>query len=222
MVPNSSSLSGGVDEAGRGCLVGDLFVAGVSATPSAVGALKRLGVKDSKRLSPLQRESLYPEILGVATRVRWVSIPPKEIDDVVTHGKKLRKLNYLEAVYFARVIDRLNARKVMVDASDVLPQRFRADIVANLTTKCEVAARHKADRDFPLVSAASIVAKVQRDRSVERLRRVHGDFGSGYPSDPKTKAFFEEMLRRRDPVPSYVRKSWKTLSNIEQSLLTSF
>lgn len=218
----SRTLTGGVDEAGRGCLVGDLFVAGVSATASGVRAMKELGVKDSKRLSPSQRESLYPEIIRLAASVHWSRIPPREIDDVVMHGKKLRKLNYLEAVYFAKVIDRLGARRVTVDASDVLPHRFRDDILASMTTKCEVTARHKADRDFPVVSAASIVAKVQRDRSVAQLRERHGDFGSGYPSDPKTRAFFEEIIRRRKPLPDYVRKSWKTWANMEQSLLTSY
>ena len=202
--------------------MGELFVAGVSATPSGAKALKELGVKDSKKLSPAQRESLYPEILKVAAHVHWAAISPREIDAVVTHGKKLRKLNYLEAVYFAKVIDHLGAHKVTVDASDVLPHRFRDDILASLTARCEVIARHKADRDFPLVSAASIVAKVQRDRSVEKLRRKHGDFGSGYPSDPKTKAFFEALVKRREALPDYVRKSWKTWANIEQSLLTSF
>jgi len=202
--------------------VGDLFVAGVSATAGGVRALKELGVKDSKKLSAAQRESLYPEILKVASRVHWTSISPREIDAVVTHGKKLHKLNYLEAVYFAKVIDHLGARKVIVDASDVLPHRFRDDILGSLKTKCEITSRHKADRDFPVVSAASIVAKVQRDRSVERLRREHGDFGSGYPSDPRTKAFFEAMVKRGDPLPDYVRKSWKTWANIEQRLLTSY
>jgi ribonuclease HII len=218
----NQTLTGGVDEAGRGCLVGELFVAGVSATPRGIRALKELGVKDSKKLSAKRRESLYPEIVKVTDRVHWECIPPKEIDAVVTHGRRLRKLNYLEAVYFARVIDRLGTTKAVVDASDVLPQRFRKDIVANLAAECQVTARHKADRDFAIVSAASIVAKVQRDRSVELLRERYGDFGSGYPSDPKTKEFFEDLVRHGSPLPDYVRKSWKTWRNIEQSLLTSF
>jgi ribonuclease HII len=197
-------------------------VAGVSTTPAGVRALRELGVKDSKKLSPKRRESLYPEIVKVADRVHWEGIPPREIDAVVAHGKRLRKLNYLEAVYFARVIDRLGAKKAVVDASDVLPQRFRKDIVANLTAECQVTARHKADRDFPIVSAASIVAKVQRDRSVELLRDRYGDFGSGYPSDPKTREFCEGLVGRGEPLPDYVRRSWKTWLNIEQSLLTSF
>ena len=181
-----------------------------------------MGVKDSKRLSPNQREALYPEILRLAKRVQWVSIPPDEIDEVVAKGRRLRKLNYLEAVYFAKVIDELGASRVTVDASDVIPGRFRDDIVENMKTACGVSARHKADRDFPVVSAASIIAKVQRDRAVEFLRDEHGDFGSGYPSDPQTRAFFAQRMKTGETLPGYVRKSWRTWVKLEQTLLDAF
>ncbi len=216
------ALSGGVDEAGRGCLLGPLVVAGVTVSPAGARALRRLGVKDSKLLSARQREALYPEVLRLAERVHWEMIAPGEIDDVVARGRRLRKLNYLEAVYFAKVIDRLGARRVTVDASDIIPARFGEDITRNLSTKCTIVSRHKADRDYPVVSAASIVAKVQRDREVALLRQEHGDFGSGYPSDPATRSFFAERMKRGEPLPSFVRKSWKTWLNIEQTLISSF
>ena len=213
------ALIGGADEAGRGCLLGPLVVAGVSVTPEGAKELKEIGVKDSKKLSAAQRESLYPHILEIAERVYWVGITPREIDEVVTTGRRLRKLNYLEAVYFAKVIDRLGAEKVTVDASDVIPRRFRDDIRGNMAAKCRVAAFHKADRDFPVVSAASIVAKVERDRAVESLREANGDFGSGYPSDPVTREYFTRLVKRGQPLPAFVRRSWKTWGRIEQTLL---
>ncbi len=216
------ATSGGVDEAGRGCLLGPLVVAGVSVSPAGARALRQMGVKDSKLLSRSRRESLYPEILRVADQVHWEKIRPVEIDEVVARGRRLRKLNYLEAVYFARVIDRLGARRVTVDASDVIPSRFGEDIMSNLASKCTVVARHKADRDYPVVSAASIVAKVERDREVALLRQEHGDFGSGYPSDPATRSFFALRMKRGEPLPSYVRKSWKTWLNIEQTLISRY
>jgi len=203
-------------------LLGPLVVAGVSVTVAGVRKLKEMGVKDSKKLSASKREALYPEILRAAERVHWIGISPDEIDQVVVHGRRLRKLNYLEAVYFARVIDALGAPKVTVDASDVIPERFRDDILANLGRRCEVTARHKADRNFPVVSAASIIAKVERDRAVAKLRDEYGDFGSGYPSDPLTRAYFIDSIGRGEPLPDYVRRSWKTWSNLEQTLLDSF
>jgi len=219
---SSLKLLGGLDEAGRGCLLGPLVVAGVSVTAAGARKFREMGVRDSKLLSPSRREALYPEILRVAKKVHWVGISPCEIDEVVVNGKKLRKLNYLEAVYFARVIDTLDASRVTVDASDVIAERFRDDIVANLGKHCEVTALHKADRNFPAVSAASIIAKVERDRAVAKLREEHGDFGSGYPSDPITRAFFIDRMGRGEPLPGYVRKSWKTWLNLEQTLIDSF
>ena len=200
-------------------MVGPLVVAGVAASRSGVRDLKELGVRDSKRLSPRQREALYPEILKICSRTYWAHIEPAEIDTVVRTGRKYRKLNYLEALYFAKVIDQLDARKVTVDSCDVIPERFQNYIVGNLMRNCDVTALHKADRDYPIVSAASIIAKVERDRLVEKLRLEHGDFGSGYPSDPLTRSFFIERMRQGEPLPDYVRRSWKTWDRFRQTLL---
>ena len=195
------------------------MIAGVSVRADAIEELKELGVRDSKLLSPRRREALYPEIMRVCRWVQSVKIEPEEIDQTVRTGRKYRKLNYLEALYMARVIDRLKAREVTVDASDAVPERFRANIADHLRRKCTVVSRHHADRDFPVVSAASIVAKVRRDAAVRDLREKHGDFGSGYPSDPKTRIFFVEWLRTGEGLPSFVRKSWKTWERLEQELL---
>ncbi len=202
--------------------MGPLVIAGVSATRSGLRELKELGVKDSKKLSPRQRETLYPDILKVCRRAYWEHIEPAEIDTVVRTGKKFRKLNFLEALYFAKVIDQLDAHQVTVDACDSVPRRFRDNICDNLKSNCRVTALHKADRDYPLVSAASIIAKVERDREVDKLRREHGDFGSGYPSDPSTRIFFIERMRRGEPLPEYARKSWKTWARLRQTLLAPF
>ena len=201
-----------------GCVVGPLVVAGVVIEEDSLEDLKELGVRDSKRLSPLRRRSIYSSIRKLSDRVYTLYVPPHEIDTVVRTGNKYRKLNYLEALYFAKVIEHLGARHVTVDACDSSPERFRSTIMENLKFDCHVAAFHKADRDFPVVSAASIIAKVERDRAVQKLREKHGDFGSGYPSDPATRTFFMERMRKGEPLPDYVRKSWKTWARLRQSM----
>lgn len=148
-------------------------------------------------------------------RVVALTIQPEEIDAIVRTGKKYRKLNYLEAAYFAQVADELGTRKVIVDASDSSPTRFRDNILEKMLRKSRVIAAHKADRDFTVVSAASIIAKVERDRAVEKLKRAFGDFGSGYPSDPQTKVFFLEKMRKGELMPAHVRKSWKTWTRFQ-------
>jgi ribonuclease HII len=215
-------LSGGIDEAGKGCVVGPLVVGGVSADEGGIKELKEMGVRDSKKLSSARRDLLFPEILRTCSRATWALIDPNEIDRVVTTGVKYRKLNYLEALYFAKVADELGADTVTVDAADSSPKRFRDVISTSMVSRCRVKAFHKADRDYPVVSAASIVAKVVRDREVARLRSTHGDFGSGYPSDPKTKIYFRRWLDDGKTPPDWCRRSWKSWRSFEQYRLARF
>jgi ribonuclease HII len=207
-------LVGGVDEAGRGCVLGPLAVAGVSVDSSRLEELAALGVKDSKLLSPSQRDSLYPEIIKVCNRVEVSRIPPKMIDRYVSRGKKYRRLNYLEAIHMAKVIDALGVEEVYVDAPDTNPPRFQMELAELLSCRPRIVAEHKADVNYPVVSAASIVAKVERDIDVAALRDIHGDFGSGYPSDPDTIAFLESWMKSNSSQPEFARKSWKTWARI--------
>jgi len=207
-------LVGGVDEAGRGCVVGPLAVAGVSVDTDRLRELAELGVKDSKMLSPKQRDTLYPEILKICKGVQVSRIPPNVIDRYVSRGKKYRRLNYLETIHMARVIDGLLVDEVFVDAPDANPSRFKKELEELLLSRPRVTAEHKADVNYAVVSAASIVAKVERDRDVAELRDLHGDFGSGYPSDPDTIAFLESWMKRKSTHPDFARKSWKTWARI--------
>jgi len=207
-------LLGGVDEAGRGCVLGPLAVAGVSVESGRLQELAGLGVKDSKLLSPSQRDSLYPEIMKLCKGVEVSRIPPKMIDRYVSRGKKYRRLNYLETIHMAKVIDALRVDEVFVDAPDINPVWFKAELEELLSSKPRIVAEHKADVNYPIVSAASIVAKVERDRDVEELRKLHGDFGSGYPSDPDTIAFLESWMKKSSSQPEFARKSWKTWNRI--------
>jgi len=170
-------LVGGVDEAGRGCVLGPLAVAGVSVHSDKLGELAELGVKDSKMLSPDQRESLYPEILRICVRVEVSRIPPKMIDRYVSRGKKYRRLNYLETIHMARVIDALGVDEVFVDAPDTNPARFKTELEELLSCKPRIVAEHKADVNYPVVSAASIVAKVYRDRLMVVLDGLYPEYG---------------------------------------------
>lgn len=207
-------LVGGVDESGRGCVLGPLAVAGVSVDSGSLRELADLGVKDSKLLSPSQRDSLFPEIKRVCKRVEVSRIPPKVIDRYVSRGKKYRRLNYLETIHMAKVIDALGVEEVFVDAPDTNPKRFKSELAELLTCKPRIVAEHKADVNYAVVSAASIVAKVERDRDIAELRELHGDFGSGYPSDPDTIAFLESWVKRKSSQPEFARKSWKTWDRI--------
>ena len=202
-------LVAGVDEAGRGCVIGPLVVAGVLIKEEILPTLKRLGVKDSKLLSPDKREALASEIRRIAEKHVVIKLSPMEIDRAVASGRKLHKLNRLEAETMAQIIDALKPDEAYVDAADVVEDRFKHHIQERLTAKTRVTSKHKADKIYPVVSAASILAKVERDREIALLSAQFGDFGSGYLHDPKTTAFLKDWLKTHGEYPDCVRKSYK-------------
>jgi len=206
----------GVDDAGRGPVIGPLVIAGVLIYDYQTSSLKALGVKDSKALTPSQRERLSKEIMQLALKYTWIELGPSEVDKIVLEGTKLKKLNWLEAKTMAEVIDRLKPEVAYVDASDVNETRFAQQISELLSTKVNIISEHHADATYPVVSAASIIAKVHRDEVIAELRHSYGDFGSGYPSDPKTRAFLSDWIREKGYLPDFVRKSWKTINQLKE------
>ena len=205
----AKSLFAGVDEAGRGCVIGPLVVTGVMVRAEVLPILTELGVKDSKLLTPQKRELLYPAILQLTEKTHTIKVPPSQIDVAVESARRLHKLNRLEAQVMAQIIEELAPDEVYVDAADTVEHRFGNHIRECLKIKTRIISRHKADRIYPVVSAASIIAKVERDREVAALRAEWGDFGSGYLTDDKTMAFLRKLLEHNDDYPSFIRKSWK-------------
>jgi ribonuclease HII len=202
-------LVAGVDEAGRGCVIGPLVVAGVMMKAENLSLLSELGVRDSKLLTPQKREILYPKIIQLAEKYHSIKVMPCQIDKVVESSRRLHKLNRLEAQTMAQIIEVLKPDEAYVDAADTVEQRFGNHIKEMLKIKTKIISKHKADRIYPVVSAASIIAKVERDREVEDLRVEHGDFGSGYLTDKKTMIFLKKLLEKNGDYPDFVRKSWK-------------
>jgi ribonuclease HII len=204
----------GVDEAGRGSAIGPLVVAGASFSSDHLETLVKLGVKDSKQLAVKKREELAPLIEGLATGVRYFDLQPRSIDSVVNRGVRLRRLNYLEAAAMARVLRELDPEEAYVDASDVDEVRYGETILRLLPAKPRLVSEHKADSTYPVVSAASILAKVRRDALVATLREEYGDFNSGYPSDERAIQWLEDWYREHRSWPEIVRHSWEPVKRI--------
>jgi len=207
----------GIDDAGRGSVIGPLVIAGILVDEHGLQRLIQIGVRDSKALSPKKREELAEQILKVVERYHIIKVQPWEIDVVVERGRRLNRLNRLEARVMAKIICELRPNIAYVDASDVLPERFKQHILEEVPFEVEIISEHNADKIYPVVSAASIIAKVERDREIKRLKREYGDFGSGYPADPKTISFLKGWIEKHDLYPVFVRKSWKTAKEILKS-----
>ena len=194
----------GVDEAGRGPVLGPLVVAGVMVESDV--PLRQMNVRDSKKLTPERRELLAPEIQKVG-RCEVVVVPAKDIDVM----RAEMSLNDFEARLFASVIERLHPETAYVDAVDVDEIDFKRAVLKDLPFEVEIVSQHEADDLFPVVSAASVVAKVRRDAEMRAIEAEVGQpLGSGYPSDPVTIAFLEKWIREKGSPPPHTRTTWDT------------
>lgn len=208
-------MRAGIDEAGRGPVVGPLVV-GLVASATDDG-LVRLGVRDSKTLTPSRRKRLASEIATAADKVEVVQVSASEIDDL----RRQKTLNAIELDLFAELGRRVPADVYFLDACDVDEARFGQEFAARLdrTPLPLVVSEHKADATYPLVSAASIVAKVRRDEELAQIARrlepkVDLPLGSGYPSDPVTRQFLEKYLEVYGRPPAEARQSWETVRDL--------
>ncbi|KAI1886782.1 hypothetical protein AGOR_G00199360 [Albula goreensis] len=217
----------GIDEAGRGPVLGPM-VYGICFCPiSKKDDLKGLKVADSKTLSEAERENLFHKLDEAKSFVGWALqvLSPNTISTSMLQRAKynLNALSHDAAISLVQyALDcGVQLKELFVDTvgpaekyQEKLSQRFPGVVVT---------VRPKADSLFPIVSAASICAKVARDHAVkswkflEDLGDMDADYGSGYPNDPKTKSW---LLKYLDPVfgyPQFVRFSWSTAQTLLDS-----
>jgi ribonuclease HII len=201
----------GVDEAGRGSFVGPLVVGGFAVDDPDLESIRAAGARDSKELTPAARNEVYARLVRLGD-VTSVALTPRVVDRAVRYGG----LNDLEAEAFGTVIRRLGGEEARVDACDTNEARFGRRVSARAGGGTRIISRHHADRDDPLVGAASIVAKVRRDRALARLRENLGvEIGSGYPSDAQTVEFVRTHLQRVEGAPIWLRISWATMTRVK-------
>jgi ribonuclease HII len=197
----------GIDEAGRGAVVGPLVVGGAWMDEKDLPKLSSLGVKDSKLLTPKRREQLYIELKKILKGFMTVKITAREIDK----QREQKNLNIIEAEAMAKIIRDADVDKAIVDAPQVTTEKF-SNILLNLAkNRTEIKSENKADVTYPIVSAASIIAKVERDEEIEKIKKKVGvDFGVGYPHDERTITFVKSVLNHPD-FSQYIRHSWVTV-----------
>jgi ribonuclease HII len=200
----------GIDEAGRGPVIGPLVMAGVKIKEKDEKKLIDLGVKDSKLLTLVQRESMFDKIPQIVDKYKIIIISPKQVDEAL--NDETTNLNWLEADHSVIIINELNSDKAILDAPSNNIAKFTEYVEKRIKTKTKIIAEHKADLNYPVVSAASILAKVTRDREIEKIKKkIKINFGSGYPSDPRTQEFLKNNYNK---YPEIFRKTWSSYKSI--------
>ena len=200
----------GVDEAGRGSVLGPMVIAGVIIPEKMNKVLERMGVKDSKRIVP-HRRTILSRKLKKMFEYDIIVITARQIDEM---RADVINLNEIEKNAMEELILRLKPEKAIVDAVDVKPERFQENLRKD--TGFDIIAEHKADDNYIQVSAASIIAKAERDAQIEEINKEFiktGGIGSGYPSDPTTKKVLTNYTY--DEMPDFVRRSWNTVSKMK-------
>jgi len=257
----------GVDEAGKGPVLGSMFAAAVVTDPADLPD----DVGDSKDIAPQRREELAAEIREIAASVGVAEVSVERIDDeetdmnsltVAAHAEALTAAlgdlddpprapgsaestadpdadadslsGYVDAgdtnaVRFERrvadgVADRLSTEGSSIEGDTVEGDTIEGELGAGVAV--DVRGEHGADETYPVVGAASIVAKVERDAHVDRLAAEYGEVGSGYPGDPATREFLEAYVAEHEALPPCARATWKTsrdaLADATQSSLGEF
>ena len=199
----------GIDESGRGPVVGPLVVAGVAFDTDL--ELMKINVRDSKKIAPKKRDYLAKKIKKMAKNYEIILISASDIDDL----RKVMTLNEIEVNVFSKIIDKLKPDVCYVDAADVNDKRFGRDILSRLSFKPEIISKHKADDIYPIVGAASILAKTRRDQEIQKIikelkKKLDTPLGSGYPADPLTQNFLKKWVKTFGDLPIHTRRSWKT------------
>lgn len=188
------------------------MLCGVCFKESNLSYLEQIGVKDSKKLTAKTRSKLAILIKESCHSFKTIVVSPLEIDQ---REEKRITLNKLEELKMAEIIRELKPDSIYIDAVDVNETRFSQTILSLLNYEPkEIISKHKADDLFPIVSAASIIAKDKRDKLIEELKEKYGDFGSGYPSDLKTTNFLRDWIKKNQKIPPFARRTWDTIKKI--------
>ncbi len=201
----------GIDEAGRGALIGPMIVAGVVVDGKGKKKLEKIGVKDSKQLSPSRRRQLSKEIEKIANHIIIMKVNPCKID--------LENLNLIEMRKMVQIIEMTDPKIVYIDALTSRPDKFKKKLEKMLRlSKPRIFAKNHMDEFNPVVSAASIIAKVERDREIEKIKRKVGfDFGVGYPHDERAVSFVRNCILNGEVSP-FIRWRWDTVKRLIEDL----
>ena len=207
----------GLDEAGRGPVLGPMVIGGIVIPEKKEKIVERMGVKDSKKITPKRRAVLSRKLTKMFD-YELVEISAREIDLMRAKGINL---NQIEKIAMKQIIRKLDSDKIIIDALDVKEGRLQEEMQEYAGPNREVLAEHKADENYLAVGAASIIAKYRRDQIIDEINRTYiratknrNGIGSGYPSDPKTKEFLKQYTY--DEMPEFVRRSWGTVQKIKE------
>ncbi len=224
----------GIDEAGRGPIIGNLFVVGVLLTKEELlQKLKQEGVKDSKQLTSKRREELFnifnenPKVIYFVEEIKPKEIDKKNINELEAEriGKLINKLVNYSLQFFNKKEQKWKIFVDIPEKKDKFERRlfkYLEPYIIKMIKKGKIILilEHKADNKYPVVSLASIFAKYLRDEHINKIAiEIGNEIGSGYPSDPITKKNLEKLIKlEKEKKMYFIRKKWSSLNNLNENI----
>jgi ribonuclease HII len=198
----------------KGPVIGPLVICGYLIKENKIQKLEKLKVRDSKELTPERRKKIVKLIKKMADDFIIIKLQASDIDKL----RNEKNLNKIEIENFAKIIDLLSADIAIIDSPEVNTKKFVEKVKKHLKNKnVKIIAENYADKKYTIVSAASIIAKVTRDKEIEKIKKSIGyDFGTGYTHDERTIKFLKKLILEYKDYPDFVRKSWVTAKIIKR------
>lgn len=213
-------LIAGLDEAGRGPVIGPLVIGCVIFNQKDLNLLDEWGIDDSKKISKKKRNEYARIIKKNCLAWKIIQVSAKEINNL--HYANNLSLNQIEEISFAKLLNSFSPKPdvIYLDACDPIEDRFGQSIAKLLSFKPKkIISKHRGDSIFKIVGASSIIAKTERDLIIDGYKEIYGNCGSGYPSDKYTRSFLETYFKEKGKFPPITRTWWKTAINIKNSIL---
>ncbi|KAJ1740915.1 hypothetical protein LPJ78_003749 [Coemansia sp. RSA 989] len=216
----------GVDEAGRGPVLGPMVYATCFCRESYYSTLTQMGFADSKQLNETQREELFDRLQTEQTHVGWSirCISPQDISHCMLRRTKysLNALAHDATIQLIRDVLEKGIRVTKVFIDTVGPPQSYQKKLQELFPGIDIVVAKKADSLYPIVSAASICAKVTRDAHLNHWvfaepgmqKMLSMAYGSGYPSDPNTTKWLRDSVDLVFGYPGIIRFSWSTCTKL--------
>ena len=206
----------GIDEAGRGAVIGPLIIAIAYADRDIAHELLRNGAKDSKELTHASRLRVLERCKGFC-EFEIIKIPARELNELMER----MSINEIEAMKIGEALEKLAVKRAYIDSPTPIAASFAGLVRKYCSKPVKLICEHRSDKKHAIVAIASIAAKVEREREVERIARELGYFGSGYPSDERTMRFLKENFRN-PKLKRYLRTKWQTVERLKQRKLSEF
>ncbi|NHJ46824.1 MAG: ribonuclease HII [Asgard group archaeon] len=212
----------GADEAGRGLIIGPMVIGACAINDEILQKFTSIGIKDSKKYSSHQKLMTHANLVKKES-LAW-SVKILHADVLTNFNKNGMTMDEAEAYTFYRALEEIIKKVPKIDEYQVdnfqAKKKLKSLITDNPKMKnISLKVLPRADLQYPAVSAGSLLARGQSLTELDKIRKQHGNFGSGSTNDKRTINWLKQYYIQNKSWPKkIVRVYWKTIDRIEKEI----